>query len=151
MDAKRPRLLWILFTLLIVQGAFYVWWSIQYGQVVRLLDETTGGWMEHGSANPESLVTLWLYVITWGVLGGGSLLIAVALRSGRNWVWTAALIAEGAILILSLEKYLNRGANMLYYVAMGLAIAITFLLNQREIQIFFHAHQHTHLEGHFGQ
>lgn len=151
MDAKRPRLLWILFILLLMQGSFYVWWSIQYVQAVQFLSQTPQGWVEHGLENPESLVTLWLFLITWSVLGTASLVVAVGLRSGRNWIWTAALIVEGASLILGLEKYLNRTANVLFFGAMAIAIAITFLLNQREIQIFFHAQRPAPLEGSFGQ
>lgn len=150
MIAKRPRLLWIPFLLLLVQGGLFLWLSAQYGQAVQLLSQSAQGWMEHGFENPESLVTLWLFLLTWGVLGGTSVVIAVGLRSGRTWVWTAALLVEGIILILALEKYLDQTINLVFYSAMIIAIVITFLLNQREIQIFFHAQRHTHAEEDFG-
>jgi len=144
---KRPRLLLLLMLLVFVQGVLYLAFAFQVARVVQLLQNTVQGWTEHGLTNPESTVRVWLMLITWAALGAASIVVTVALQGGRPWGWTGTLVIEGAILILMLDAYFTGRANTLYYGSMGLAVAITFLLNQRDIRIFFNAHRPGHLEG----
>jgi len=106
-------------------------------RIVQLLEDALQGWSEHGPSNPQSLVSLWLLVSTWAFLGLASMVIAVGLRGRKRWAWAAAMVVEGVILVLALEAYLSRGASILHYGAMGLAVVIVFMLNQREIQVYY--------------
>ena len=150
-EVKRPRLLVILLLLVLAQAALYLAFAAQYGRSVQLLQATAEGWTEHGLANSASLLRLWLRPLTWGGLGAVSLVALPALRGGRTWAWTAALIIEGVIQVLALQAYFSGQGNELFYGAMALAVGITFLLNQREIRIFFHAHQPEQPESQFRQ
>ncbi len=149
-DVKRPRLLLIMLLLFFGQAAMYLTYFVLYGlyteQSLLFIDILA----RQGLTHPERLVTMWLLVGTWLVLGVASVLIGVGLRRGRPWAWTAAMTLEGAIFTLALGAYFNRQANIMFYVAMAAAIAITFLLNQREIQIFYRANR-VIFEGQFGR
>ena len=61
----------------------------------------------------------------------------------RSWAWTAAIILQGAILILGLEAYFTRNTDNLFNVALGLASAIVLTLNQREVLVFYRANRAT--------
>jgi len=149
-DAKRPRLLLILVLLYFGQAAIYLTYFALYGLHTKQAFLFFQSLARQGLMHPERLVTMWLLVGTWCVLGVASVIIGVGLRRGRPWSWTAALTLEGAIFALALGAYFNRQANIMFYVGMAAAIAITFLLNQREIQIFYRAHR-VITEGQFGR
>ncbi len=137
---KRPRpILWLVL-LCFSQGAMYLTYfglSLSHSARLQLLEET----VLHPELAMSQLAAVWLFVGTWGVLGLASVVIGVGLRRGRPWAWTAAIILEGAILILALETYLSRRGDPLFNLAMAAAVGMTFLLNQRETQIFYRAHQ----------
>lgn len=144
---KRPRLLVILLLLVLAQAALYLAFATQYGRSVQLPQNTVEDWTEYGLANSASLLRL----LTWGGLGAASVIVLPALRGGRTWAWTAALIVEGVIQVLALQAYFSGQGNELFYSAMAVGIGITFLLNQREIRIFFLAHHPEQPESRFGQ
>lgn len=149
-DAKRPRLLLMLVLLFFTQAAIYLTYFALYGLFTEQAFLFIQSWARQGLAHPERLVAMWLLVGTWGVLGVASVVIGVGLRRGRPWAWTAAMTLEGAIFTLALGAYFNRQANIMFYVAMAAAIGVTFLLNQREIQIYYRANR-VILEGRFGR
>ncbi|MEK6575754.1 MAG: hypothetical protein AABZ58_15710 [Chloroflexota bacterium] len=142
--AKRPRLLLILLLLFFGQAAMYLTYFVLYGLYTEQSFLFIDNLARHGLIHPARLVG------TWMVLGVASVIIGVGLRRGRPWAWTAAMTLEGAIFTLALGAYFNRQANIMFYVAMAAAIAITFLLNQREIQIFYRANR-VIFEGQFGR
>ncbi len=144
---KRPRLLLILLFLTFVQGLFFLVFAAQYVRSAQLFLTTVESLSELSAATPGSLLTLWLSLISWLVLGIASLIVTVAMNGGRSWGWTGALLVEGTILVLMLQAYFTGRANMLFDSAMALAVGITFLLNQRDVRVFFHAHRHEHLEN----
>jgi hypothetical protein len=87
-----------------------------------------------------------LLASTWLVLGFVSIIVGVSLRRGAAWGWTAAIILQGAILLLALEAYFTANANATFYLAMILASAIVFVLNQRQVLTFYRAHKVTLLD-----
>lgn len=143
---KRPRLLLLLLLFVLLQGALYLVLAFAYGRALVILQDSAQGWTEHGFTNPESVVRLGLFLVTWGVLGGASVVMTLAMQGGRPWGWTGTLVIEGASLILMLQYYFTRQATDLHYLALALGVGITFLLNQRDVRIFFHAHRQEHLE-----
>jgi len=141
---KRPRILLILFMLVFGQAAMFLTYCALY--------------LIHGSALADSVIpeiyfgtfhfsqetmTFMLFTSTWLVLGLASTIIGVGLRRGRSWAWTAAIILQGAILILGLEAYFTRNTDNLFNVALGLASAIVLTLNQREVLVFYRANRAT--------
>ncbi len=143
---KRPRLLLVLLFLLLLQGVLYLVLAFQFGRALVYLQDTAQGWNEHGFTNPESTVRLALFLGTWGALGGASIVMTLGMQSGRAWGWTGSLVIEGASLILMLQSYFTKQASDLHYLALALAVGITFLLNQRDVRIFFHTHRQEMLE-----
>lgn len=135
---KRPRLLLVLLLVMFGQGVLFLAFALLSLDLAQLLSE-------NGLTN--AVLGLWLMLLSWVALGVASMVVTVALRGGRPWGWTLALVIEGAILILMLEYYFTSRANSLYYAALALAVAITFLLNQRDVRIFFHAHRQEQLES----
>lgn len=150
-DAKRPRLLWIPLWLMFAQGAMYLTYFVLYLFYAETSLHVSEMFITRVVPQPQRIVTLGLLVGTWLALGIASVIIGVGLRGGRPWAWTAALTLQGAIFILALEAYFNRKANEMFYVAMAIGIAITLLLNQREIQIFYRATRREAIEGRFGR
>ena len=149
-DAKRPRLLWILLWLMFAQAAMYLTFFVLYGVEADTKLQVVAAISKEGAPAVSQFLAVLLLVGTWLVLGFASVIIGVGLRGGRPWAWTAALVLEGAILILALETYINRQANLPFHVAMAAATAVVFMLNQREIQIFYRAHREEP-EGRFGK
>ena len=147
---KRPRLLLILLLLVFAQGAMFLTFFALYG--LNAMDKLNSVLTELmlGQRGPQGLISLGLLTGTWLVSGLASVIVGVGLRRWRPWAWTAALTLEGAILILALEAYFNRKADVLFYIAMGLAVAIVLVLNQREVQILYRAHPEP-FEGPFGR
>jgi len=139
-NVRRPQYLGWLVLLCFGQGAMYITYFVlaqsYYSQIQEL-----ESLLDRPPLSLSQLVTLWLLLGTWFAFGLASLTIGIGLRQSRPWAWTAAMVLEGAILLISLETYFNRQANILFYVGMTVAVMITFLLNQREIQDFYHAHQ----------
>lgn len=144
---KRPRPLLILLLLVLGQGVMYLVFAGLLGRSLQILPEFPGGWTEHSQSAPASEFNLALMLATWGVLGGASVLVLAALRRGRAWAWTLTLIIEGAVMILALQAYFSGQSNVWFFAAMALAIAITFLLNQRQIRRYFQAQRRDPLLG----
>ncbi|MBI3242172.1 MAG: hypothetical protein HYZ49_07755 [Chloroflexi bacterium] len=144
---KRRREILLLVLLMFGQGAMFLTYFALYvfnvGQRPELMAFDPRGHLQAG-------LSLWFFTGTWLVLGVASVLIGVGLRRLRPWAWTAALTLEGAILILALEAYFNKHADMSFYVAMMVAVVVVFALNQREAQILYKA-QLTSFEGPFGK
>lgn len=136
---KRPQLLWLLLALMFGQGAMYWTFFALYAAYSETYMHMSEMLMRDSFVPPQGLITLGLLVGTWLVFGVGSVVVGVGLRRGRPWAWSAALIIEGAILILGLEAYFNRKANLTFYASLAVAIPIAFLLNHREIQIYYQA------------
>lgn len=136
---RRPRLLLALLLLVLAQGIMYLVFAGLLTRTLISLQDLPGGWAEHSQSAPATVFNLVLMVLTWGVLGAASLLGLTALRRGRQWAWTLTLLIEGAIQILSLQAYFGGQRSVLFFWAMALAIAITLLLNQREIQNYLQA------------
>jgi hypothetical protein len=147
---KKPRLLIVLLMLVLAQGVMYLVFAGLQGRALITLEDLPAGWMEHNQSTPTSIWSLVLMVATWGVLGAASLLLLAALRRGRTWAWTLTLIVEGAIQVLALQAYFSGQHNALFFAAMALAIAITLLLNQRQIQYYFLANRRAALENRAG-
>jgi hypothetical protein len=146
---KRPRIVMLLRLLVFGQAAMFLTYFGLYAiytadrldfLVVEIL---------RGERGPQGVVSLFLLIGTWLVLGLMSVVVGVALRRRRTWAWSAALILEGAMLGLALEAYFNRHANALMYSAMAVAAVVVFMLNQRETQTFYRAHD-APLESHPG-
>ena len=144
---KRRRAILPLVLLVFGQGAMFLTYFALYmfniGGRPELLLIDTRGYLQAG-------LSLWFFTGTWLVLGVASIIIGVGLRRVRPWAWTAALTLEGAILILALEAYFNRHADVSFYAVMAVAVMIVFALNQRETQILYKAHVQP-FEGPFGR
>ena len=144
---KRHRARLPLLLLVFGQGAMFLTYFALYlfnvGMRPELMLLDPRGYLQAG-------LSLWFFTGTWLVLGVASVVIGVGLRRMRPWAWTAALVLEGAILILALEAYFNRHADLSFYAAMAVAMVIVLALNQREVQILYRAH-YTPLEGPFGK
>jgi hypothetical protein len=136
---KRPQLWWLLVALTFSQGAMYLTYFVLYTVEAETYLHVIDLIMHGRFVLPQALIALAFLVGTWLVLGMASVVVGVGLRRGRPWAWSAALTLEGAILILGLETYFNRQANLPFYVSLAVAIPIAFLLNQREIQMFYQA------------
>lgn len=137
---KRPRIVMLLRLLVFGQAAMFLTYFGLYaintaGRLDFLVVE-----MLRGRRGPQGVVSLFLLIGTWLVLGLMSVVVGVALRRSHTWAWSAALILEGAMLGLALEAYFNRRANALMYSAMAVAAVVVFMLNLRETQTFYRAH-----------
>ena len=137
---KTPRrYLRLLIYLAFVQAAMYFTY---FGLYEAIVAEALGVWMidiAHGFQIPPGLTTVFFLTSTWLVLGVASVIVGVGLRRLRPWAWTAALILEGAILVLGLEAYFNRRADISFYLGVAVAVVVTLLLNQREILTLYRA------------
>lgn len=141
---KRPRILLILLLLMFGQAAMFLTYCALYllnGTALAdvVLPEIYFGTFQFS----KGIITYLLLTSTWLVLGLASVIIGVGLRHGRSWAWTAAIVLEGAILILGLEAYFGRNADNSFNIALGLASAIVLTLNQREVLVFYRAHRAT--------
>ena len=141
---KRPRYLRFLSLLMFLQAIeFFVYFYLSFNQpaaltAIRLWVEALAqGYLDFNI--PRGLATVFLLTGTWLGLGLTSLIVWFGLWRVRPWAWSAALIVEGVVLILSLEAYLNRAANYRFYGAMVVAIVISYLLNLYETQILYKA------------
>lgn len=150
-NARRPRLWLILVLLMFGQGAMYLAYFFLYALHAELALRLIETMLARGLDSVRQHLAVMLLVGTWGVLGVASVIIGVALRRSRPWSWLAAMTLEGAILILALEAYFLRRANILFYVIMLAAVIIIFLLNQREIQIYYRASRREPGPGPFGR
>jgi len=122
---------------------YFALYVFNVGARPELLLVDTRGYLQAG-------LSLWFFTGTWLVLGAASVLVGVGLRRMRPWAWTAALVLEGAILILALEAYFNHHADPSFYTAMAVAVIIVLALNQREAQILYKAYV-APFEGPFGR
>ena len=137
---KRPRILLILFLLVFGQAAMFLTYCALYLIYGTVLADSVIPEIYFGTFRfSQETITLMLLTSTWLVLGFASAIIGVGLRRGRSWAWTAAIILQGAILILGLEAYFTRNADATFYFALGLASAIVLTLNQREVLVFYRA------------
>jgi hypothetical protein len=141
----------MLVLLMFGQGAMYLSYFALYVLHAEMALGLVEDMLAHGFAGAQGRFSIVLLAGTWGALGVASVIIGVALRRSRPWSWLAAMTLEGAILILSLEAYFLRRANILFYVAMTTTVAIIFLLNQREIQIYYRAYHRDSAPGPFGR
>ncbi|MBI5080141.1 MAG: hypothetical protein HZB17_02390 [Chloroflexi bacterium] len=142
--SKRPRILLILFLLVFGQAAMFLTYCALYllnGMAIAdvVIPEIYFGTFRFS----QEMIAYLLLTSTWLVLGLASALIGVGLRRGKSWAWTAAIILQGAILILGLEAYFTRNADSSFYVALGLASAIVLTLNQREVLVVYRANRAT--------
>ncbi len=137
---KRPRIVMLLRLLVFGQAAMFLTYFGLYAiNTADRLDFLVVE-MLRGERGPRGVVSLFLLIGTWLVLGLMSVVVGVALRRSHTWAWSAALILEGAMLGLALEAYFNRRANALMYSAMAVAAVVVFMLNLRETQTFYRAH-----------
>jgi hypothetical protein len=136
-NVKRPKLRWVLVMLMLIQVGLYAWTAYLHLQQIQRLGNPVPDLVERESVTTQSVVTLWLLLITWGFLSGASLVCGMGLGGRRRWAWTGAMVIEGVTLALALEAYFTRTADLLSYSAMGLAVAIVFMLNQSELQVFY--------------
>lgn len=136
-NVKRPKLRWVLVLLMLTQVGLYAWSAYSFLQQIQMLRNPVPDLVQRESVKTQSIATLWLLLATWGVLAGASLVCGAGLGGRRRWAWTGAMVIEGVTLALSLEAYFTHGANFFYYVAMGLAVVIVFMLNQSELQVFY--------------
>lgn len=144
MMIKRPRILLILFLLVFGQAAMFLTYCALYLIHGAMLVDTAIPEIYFGTFRfSQETITYMLLTSTWLVLGLASAIIGVGLRRGKSWAWTAAIILQGAILILGLEAYFTRNADSSFYVALGLASAIVLTLNQREVLVFYRANRAT--------
>ena len=138
---KRPRIVMLLRLLVFGQAAMFLTYFGLYAiNTADRLDFLVVE-MLRGERGPQGVVSLFLLIGTWLVLGLMSVVVGVALRRSHTWAWSAALILEGAMLGLALEAYFNRRANALMYSAMAVAAVVVFMLNLRETQTFYRAHE----------
>jgi len=141
---KRPRILLILFLLVFGQAAMFLTYCALYLIHGAMLADMVVPEIYFGTFRfSQETITYMLLTSTWLVLGLASAIIGVGLRRGKSWAWTAAIILQGAILILGLEAYFTRNADSSFYVALGLASAIVLTLNQREVLVFYRANRAT--------
>jgi len=141
---KRPRILLILFLLVFGQAAMFLTYGALYllnGIAIAdvVIPEIYFGTFRFS----QEMITYLLLTSTWLVLGLASAIIGVGLRRGKSWAWTAAIILQGAVLILGLETYFTRNADSTFYFTLGLASAIVLTLNQREVLVFYRANRAT--------
>ena len=142
--SKRPRILLILFLLVFGQAAMFLTYCALYLIHGAALVDSVFPEIYFGTFRfSQETITYMLLTSTWLVLGLASAIIGVGLRRGKSWAWTAAIILQGAILILGLEAYFTRNADSSFYVALGLASAIVLTLNQREVLVFYRANRAT--------
>lgn len=145
---ERPRILRFLLLTIFGQAAMFLTYFALYAINAAARLDFLIVQMFLGRRGPPGVIGLALLIGTWLVLGLVSIIVGVGLRRGRPWAWTAALTLEGAILVLALERYVERLADMTLYVAMAVAVAAVLFLNQREIQTYFRA-DFTPVEGKF--
>lgn len=144
---KRPRILRLLVLLMFGQAAMFLAYFGLYIMHGAPLLEIIVPEIQFGTFRfSEDTFAYLLLCSTWFALGFASVLIGVGLRRGASWAWTAAIILQGAILLLSLESYFTRNANSSFYLAMFLASAIVLTLNQREVLVFYRAYRATILD-----
>jgi len=146
-EVKRPKLRWVLVLLMLAQAALYSWNAYLYLIQIQLLRNPVPDLVQRESIKTQSIATLWLLLATWGFLAGASLVSSLGLGGGRRWAWTGAMVIEGATLALSLVAYFSRSANLLYYSAMAAAVAIVFMLNQSELQVYYRISNESESEG----
>lgn len=146
-NVKRPKLRWVLVLLMLAQSGLYAWNTYLYLLQIQMLRNPVPDLVQRESVKTQSIATLWLLLATWGVLAGASLVSCVGLGGRRRWAWTGAMVIEGVTLALSLEAYFTRSATLLYYTAMALAVAIVFMLNQSELQVFYRTSNESESEG----
>lgn len=152
---KRPRYLRLLSLLMLVQAIMFLFYFYLSANQPTILTAVRLWTEELAKGNldisiPRGLATVFFLTGTWFGLGLTSLIIWFGLWRVHAWAWSAALIVEGVVLILSLEAYLNNAREFRFYAAMTVAVLITFLLNQQETQILYKVIE-TPVEGPFGK
>jgi len=152
---KRPRYLRFLSLLMFLQAAIFLgYFYLSFNQPTTLtfiqiwVTELNRGNFDLNI--PRGLATVFFLTGTWLGLGVASFLIWIGLWRVWAWAWSAAIILEGVVLILSLEAYLNNVVDWRFYTAMVVAVLISFLLNQHETQILYKVIE-TPVEGPFGK
>jgi hypothetical protein len=144
---KRPRILRLLILLMFGQAAMFLTYLGLYLMHGAPLFEMVVPEIQFGTFRfAQETIAYLLLCGTWFVLGFASVFLGVGLRRGASWAWTAAIILQGAILLLSLESYFTRNADSSFYLAMFLASAIVLTLNQREVLVFYRAYRATILD-----
>jgi hypothetical protein len=146
-NVKRPKLRWVLVLLMLVQAGLYAWTAYLHLLQIQMLRNPVPDLVQRESLKTQSIATLWLLLATWGFLAGASLVSCVGLGGRRRWAWTGAMVIEGVTLALSLEAYFTHGATLLYYIAMALAVAIVFMLNQSELQVYYRTSNEAEEDG----
>jgi hypothetical protein len=142
--SKRPRILLILFLLVFGQAAMFLTYCALYLIHGSALADLVLAEIYYGTFRfSQEIITYLLLTSTWLVLGLASAIIGVGLRRCKSWAWTAAIILQGAILILGLEAYFTRNADSTFYFALGLASVVVLILNQREVLVVYRANRAT--------